>query len=337
MAKPITLALQGGAAHGAFVWGALDRILEDERLQIEGISGTSSGSINAVVMASGLADGGREAARRKLERFWRRISEESENRRWTAGMALRLLRSRIVRISRKDAFFDVMKRILLPYDFDPFSMDPIRSVIGEVVDFEALRRDDTVKLFINATNVATNRNRIFHRADISADAVCASCCLPFLFDAVEIGGERYWDGGYMGNPTIYPLIYHCGSSDVVMVLTTPLGPREPLTNSAHILNRISQVSFTSAFMREMRAIAFVTNLLQRDLVSPEAGLRIIHMHAIAPPTGDPRFHANSRFNAEWDYFKALFEQGRTAATDWLAASADKIGHESSVDIETSFT
>jgi NTE family protein len=334
--KTITLALQGGAAHGAFVWGVLDRLLEEERLVFEGVSGTSSGAINAVLLAYGLIDGDRAAARALIGRFWKRISEESEDRRWTANMLFRLARSRIMQITRKDALFDLMSRILLPYDFDPDTMDPLRAVIAETVDFERLRREPTMRLFVNATNVSTNANRIFDDTDVSLEAVCASCCLPYLFDAVEVEGERYWDGGYMGNPTIYPLIYNCDTSDVVMVLTTPLGPKKQPETSADILTRVSEVSFTSTFMREMRAIAFVTDLIERELVSHEAGLRKIHMHAIAAQAGDPVFDVAQRFNAEWGFFQNLRDKGRAAADAWLADAFAKLGTRSSVDVETLF-
>jgi NTE family protein len=334
--KRVTLALQGGAAHGAFVWGVLDRLLEDERVEIEGVSGTSSGAINAVLLAYGLIEGDRAAARALLDRFWERISEACEERRWTANLVLRLAGARIRQLARKDGFFDLMSRLLLPYDFDAVTMDPLRAVIGETIDFERLRRESAMPLFINATNISTNENRIFHAPEISLDAVCASCCLPYLFDAVEVEGERYWDGGYMGNPTIYPLIYDCETADVVMVLTTPLGPKPAPDSAADILTRVSQVSFTSAFMREMRAIAFVTDLIERDLVSPEAGLRKIHMHAVAPRADDPSFEISQRFNADWGFLLELRDKGRAAAEAWLADAFAKLGERSSIDVEGLF-
>ena len=182
--KKVVLALQGGAAHGAFVWGVLDRLLEDERLEIEGVSGTSSGAVNAALLASGMIDNDREQARKLLETFWRRLSESFTKRRWNTPTLLRLLRSQLMRVSRKEAFFDVMSRILLPYSINPKTMNPLRSVIKECVDFERLRVEKPIKLFINATNIATNANRVFKGDEISLDAVCASCCLPYLFDAV---------------------------------------------------------------------------------------------------------------------------------------------------------
>jgi NTE family protein len=334
--KRVSLALQGGAAHGAFVWGVLDRLLEDERLEIEGVSGTSAGAMNAVLLAYGLIDGDRDAARALLARFWHRISEASEERRWSGSLLLRLARARIRQLGQKDAFFDLMSRLLLPYNFNAETMDPLRAVIGELVDFERLRRERPLPLFINATNISTNENRIFDGGQISLDAVCASCCLPYLFDAVEVEGERYWDGGYMGNPTIYPLIYECESADVVMVLTTPLGPKPAPDTAADILTRVSQVSFTSAFMREMRAIAFVTDLIERDLVSPEAGLRKIHMHALAPDADDPSFDIAQRFNAALPFLEDLRDKGRAAAEAWLADAFDKLGERSSIDVEGLF-
>jgi len=334
--KRVALALQGGAAHGAFVWGVLDRLLEDGRLEIEGVSGTSAGAMNATLLAYGLIDGDREAARALLARFWQRISEASEERRWSGNMLLRLAGARIRQLGRKDAFFDLMSRLLLPYSFDAETMDPLRAVIAELVDFERLRREAPMRLFINATNISTNENRIFDAREVSLDAVCASCCLPYLFEAVEVEGERYWDGGYMGNPTIYPLIYECGTADMVMVLTTPLGPKPPPMAASDILTRVSQVSFTSAFVRELRAIAFVTDLIERDLVSPEAGLRKIHMHAIAPDAGDPSFDVAQRFNAAWPFLETLRDKGRAAAEAWLADAFSKVGERSSVDVKGLF-
>lgn len=334
--KRVVLALQGGAAHGAFVWGALDRLLEDERLVIDGVSGTSSGAINAAILAYGLIDGDREAARALLARFWMRISETSEARRWGGSMLFRLARAKITQLARKDAFLDLMSRILLPYSYDAETMDPLRAVIGETVDFERLRRDGSMPIFINATNISTNENRIFDAREISLDAVCASCCLPYLFEAVEVEGERYWDGGYMGNPTIYPLIYNCATDDVVMVLTTPLGPKAPPQAASDIMTRVSQVSFTSAFMREMRAIAFVTDLIERDLVSPEAGLRKIHMHAVAPDADDPSFDVAQRFNASLPFLEDLRDKGRAAADAWLADAFPRLGVGSSIDVKGLF-
>ena len=334
--KTVAIALQGGAVHGAFGWGALDYLLEDGRLRIAGVSGTSSGAINAALLAYGLTPDVGPSARSVLERFWMRMSEESERRRWTAHLLLRLLRLRVLQVTRKSVFFDVMSRILLPYDFDPKTMSPLRDVIDEHIDFPALRDNPGIKLFLNATNIATVKNRVFKREEVTLDAVCASCCLPFLFDAVEIDGEHYWDGGYMGNPTIYPLIYDCDTADILLILTAPLSDRPEPTNAADILARISEVSFTSTLMREMRAISFVTGLLDKGMVTEEAGLRRINIHLIAPPMGHPDFDIDQRFNAGWPFVQGLRDHGRAAAKAWLEDAYDRVGVASTFEIDDTF-
>lgn len=313
----VVLALQGGSAHGAYVWGVVDRLLQEDGPTIVGVTGTSSGAVNATVLAYGLIGGDRQAARDLLERFWQRISEESEGRRWTAHMLVRLLRPQILRLGQKAAFFDAMARILLPYDFDPRTMEPLRSVINECIDFDRLRRADTIGLFINATDVETTENRVFAREEITVDAVCASCCLPFLFEAVEIDGRRYWDGGYMGNPTIYPVIYEGKSDEVILVLSTPLGGGPAPETSAGILSRITQISFSSALHRELRAIKFVTDLIEKDLVKPEAGLRRITLHRIEPAGQIDEGAGNRSFDADWSFLMRLRNQGRADAERFI--------------------
>ncbi len=334
--KKVVLALQGGAALGAFGWGVLDRLLEDERLEIEGVSGTSSGAVNAAVLAYGLIGNDRDRARKLLRTFWKRISEESEKRRWGRLRSLRLLGSQILQFRRKEVFFEVMSRILLPYHYDPVTMDPLRAVIDETINFDRLRSSNTISLFVNATNIATNKNRVFPRDQVSLDALCASCCLPFLFDAVNIEGVQYWDGGYMGNPTIYPLIDDCTSQDIILVLTSNMESRIAPRNSAEIVHRVSQVSFTSALMREMRAIKFVTELLDNGFVKQEAGLQRVNIHIISPPANDPVFDAANNFSADWSYMNRMQERGRQITDTWLHDSFAKIGHSSTIDLETMF-
>jgi NTE family protein len=331
--KKILLALQGGAALGAFGWGVVDRLLDDERLEIEGVSGTSSGAVNALLLAYGLIGSERSAAQSLLEHFWHRISEESESRRWRRLQSLSLLGMKILQIRRKEVFLEAMSRLLLPYQYDPVTMDPLRLVLGELIDFDRLQASETIKLFINATNIVTSKNRIFPRDEICIDAVCASCCLPFLFDAVEIDGQHYWDGGYMGNPTVYPLIYECSSLDVVLVLTSHLESKAVPSTSAEIINRVSQVSFSSSLMREMRAIHFVTRLVDDGHVSKEAGLRRINIHIISPPPNDPEFDAARSFNAEWPTMQSMQARGREITNVWLRDNFSEIGHRSTVDLE----
>jgi NTE family protein len=334
--KKVLLAMQGGAAFGAFGWGVLDRLLADERLEIEGVSGTSSGAVNAAVLTYGLIGNDRDRARKLLGRFWQRISEASESRRWGRFRSLRLLGPKLLHIHRKEIFLEVMSRILLPYNYNPLTMDPLRAVIDEIIDFERLASSETIKLFVNATNVATGKNRVFSRQEISLDALCASCCLPFLFDAVAVDGQRYWDGGYMGNPTIYPLIYNCSSHDIVLVLTSPVEDKAQPGTAAEILNRVSEVSFTAALVREMRAIGFVTNLIAKELVSPEAGLRKVNVHIIAPSQDDSDFGTAMNFSADWAHIERMQARGRNITEVWLQKNFQDLGRRSTVDLEALF-
>ena len=332
--KKILLALQGGAALGAFGWGVLDRLLEDRRLDVEGVSGTSSGAVNALLVAYGLIGNDRHAARAVLESFWKRISEESEKRRWEKLRSIPLLGSKLFQIRRKEVFLELMSRMLLPYQYDPSTMDPLRTVIGETVNFDVLRSSNAIQLFINATNIATNKNRVFSRDDVSLDAVCASCCLPFLFDAVEIDGEKYWDGAYLGNPTVYPLIYECSASDIILVFSSHLGPKSAPGTSPEIISRICQVSFTSALVRELRAIKFVTELIEKGYVTGEAGMRKVNIHIIAPSSDDPETGADTNFSADWPNLKKVHGRGRHAADAWLQDNFGLIGQRSTVDLES---
>jgi len=248
--KAISLALQGGGAHGAFTWGVLDRLLEDERIVLEGISATSAGAMNAAVTAYGLAEGGRQGARQALANFWRRVSHAGDFSLLQPTLLDRLMGNRGLENSPAYVLFDMMTRLLSPYQFNPMNYNPLREVLTQVVDFEALRQSRCpVKLYLSATNVRIGKVKVFANDEITADAVLASSCLPFLFQAVEIDGEAYWDGGYMGNPAIFPLIYHCGSRDVVIVHINPLERAELPRTSTEIMNRINEIKLSSRLRR----------------------------------------------------------------------------------------
>ena len=225
--KTINLALQGGGAHGAFTWGVLDRLLEDERIAFEGISATSAGAMNATVAAFGLATGGREGARQALANFWRRVSHLGDFSPLQPSWIDRLMGNRHLENSPAYLTFDMMTRLLSPYQFNPVNYNPLREVLAQVVDFTALSRHACpVKLFLSATNVRTGKVKIFGNDEINADAVLASSCLPFLFRAVEIEGESYWDGGYSGNPALLPFLRATATEDVLIVQINPLERRQ---------------------------------------------------------------------------------------------------------------
>lgn len=330
--KTICLALQGGGSYGAFVWGTLDRLLDDERLVIEGISSTSSGSINGACLATGLLEGGRLGAQQKLRAFWRGISEACHERRRPWYSVQNMFRTERWDPTSKGFFYDLMSRFLLPYDFNPRTMNPLRQVIEDTIDFEALRACDQLKLFVSATNARTNKIKVFDCANITADAICASCCLPFLFQAVEIDGEHYWDGGYVGNPPIYPLIYGCQSSDIVLVQTSPIVIDKMPESAGAILERISEISFTSTLLRELRTIAFITERIEEGEIKRRAGIKQVRMHMVETEKQMEGMGGSSKLNADWPFLEKLHDLGWKAADQWLTDNFDKLGEESTLDI-----
>ncbi len=334
-AKPINLALQGGGAHGAFTWGVLDRFLEDERLQIEAISGTSAGAMNAVVLADGLTRGGPEAARERLRIFWQEVGKRaafSPVRRslfdiwtgnWNIGNSLMFF------------WFDVLTRSLSPYDFNPLNINPLQNLLEDLIDFERVRSCRDVKLFVSATNVETGHVRVFEGSNLTADAVMASTCLPTLFQAVEIDGQHYWDGGYMGNPVLFPFFYASQSQDILIVQINPIEREGVPRGAREILDRVNEISFNASLLRELRAVDFVGRMLAEERLDPER-YRDLHVHIVGLHEQDISFGAASKLNAEPAFLQHLFEIGRSAAAEWLDENYDAIGRQSTVDIRKMF-
>jgi len=247
--RTINLALQGGGAHGAFTWGVLDRLLDEKQLAFEGVSATSAGAMNAAAFAYGFAVGGREGARKALADYWKRVSEAARLGPLQPTIVDRMLGDHKLSWTPVFSLIGFVTRMLSPYQFNPANYNPLREVVEQSIDFEVLQRPDSpVKLFLSATNVRTGKVKIFAGNEISADAVMASACLPTMFHAVEIDGEAYWDGGYMGNPAIFPLIYNCESADIVIVHINPLFRNEVPRSADDILNRINEISFNSSLM-----------------------------------------------------------------------------------------
>jgi NTE family protein len=334
-AKRVNLALQGGGAHGAFAWGVLDRLLEDEGIEIEGVSATSAGSMNAVVLAHGLASGGRQAARDALAEFWSRVSGAAQLSPLRATWWEQAIGDCSLRHNPAYWAFETMTRLLSPYQLNPINHHPLRAILAEHVDFERLRGACPIKLFLCATNVRTGKVRIFEPAELSVDAVLASGCLPFLFQAVEIDGEAYWDGGYMGNPAIFPLIYGCESPDVVVVHINPIERPDVPFDAQGILNRINEISFNSSLMREMRAIAFVTRLIEEGHVGGTKLKRML-IHSIEGEDVMRGLTVASKLNADWEFLMRLHGLGRARAETWLAANRERLGVESTVDVRAKY-
>ncbi|MDF3835423.1 patatin-like phospholipase family protein [Cupriavidus basilensis] len=333
--RRINIALQGGGTHGAFSWGVLDRLLEDGRIGIDGISGTSAGAINATVLAYGLASGGAQGARRSLETCWRKVSDWARLSPMQPTWLDRMMGGGHMELSPAWMMFDHLTRFYSPYQFNPCNLNPLQDILAETVDFDVLRDSKSVKLFLCATNVLRGRIRVFGTGEVCAKAVLASACLPSLFQAVEIDGEYYWDGGFMGNPPIYPLIYETDSRDVLIIRLNPIRIPQVPTTARDILDRINTLSFNSSLMREMRAIEFITRLIDEGALDPARYRRML-IHSIDAENEMARLGASSKFNADWDFLRGLFTLGRERADAWLANNFDALGQRSSIDIAETF-
>ena len=333
--KTINLALQGGGSHGAFTWGVLDRLLEDERIAIEAISGTSAGAMNAAALANGMRLDGRRGAKAALEAFWRRVA--------TIGRFGPFPRTPIDRLTAgwnldtSPAFmgFEILSRVLSPYQFNPFDWNPLRTVLTEQIDFDALRRDCQPRVFVTATSVMSGKTRVFEPEELSVDACLASACLPFLFQAIEIGDDAFWDGGYSGNPAIFPLIYNTAARDVVVVHINPIRRAELPTTPTAIVDRLNEITFNASLMREMRAIDFVTRLLKENRVDESRYKRLL-VHMVDGSDDLYALGYSSKLNADWDYLLHLRALGHGAAERWLKAHYDDLGRRTSIDIADTF-
>jgi NTE family protein len=333
--KVVNLALQGGGSHGAFAWGALDRLLEDERIAIEGIVGTSAGAMNAVVTAYGLALGGNEGARQELRRFWEAVAELGVHSimqpswlDWWKGPGS-------LDYSPGWVLMDTWSRVFSPYQLNPANYHPLREILSRQVDFAALRQSTKVKLFICASNVLTNRLHVFEGCDMTIEAVLASGCIPSVFQAIEIDGEHYWDGGYMGNPPFFPIIYNCSSTDVVLIMVNPIHINQVPQTAQAILDRINTLSFNSSLLREMRAINFVNRLVDSGF-NEGGAIKKVLVHCIEAENEMCNLGVSSKLNVNRDFLLWLFALGRKRADDFLREHFTKIGKESSTVIEERF-
>ena len=326
----IDLALQGGGSHGAFTWGVLDRLLEESWLKIDAISGTSAGAMNAAVLASGWLQGGAEGARQALEAYWRRVSEAAAFSPFQRTPLDRLMGRWSLDHSPGYVAMDLMTRLASPYDLNPLGYNPLKPILEESIDFEILRQSP-IKLFITATNVRTGRGRIFRNPEISADVLLASACLPTMFQAVEIDGEAYWDGGYAGNPTITPLVRESSASDTILVQINPRERADVPRSAADILNRLNEISFNASLMKEIRMIA-----LLRQVADPGSGEGArwagMRTHRIMTEMLS-ELGASSKLNAEWDFVSLLRDEGRRAAAAFLDQHGSDIGARSTADID----
>jgi NTE family protein len=333
--KKINLALQGGGAHGAFTWGALCHLIDDGRIEFEGISGASAGAINAVLLADGLARGGPAEAKKRLGEFWRATSIDGDLPRIQRVVMDRLMSFMPLEGTPVQAWFDAVSRYFSPYDVNPLNINPLRDLIERFVDFKALQRCEQFQLFVSATNVHTGRLHVFSREKITADAVMASACLPTVFRAVEIDGVPFWDGGYLGNPVIFPFFSTTKTEDVLVVQINPLVRESVPHSSQEIVNRLNEIVFNSSLLSEFRAIEFVARLTDQGRLPRGTGpgqYRRINIHRIVLDGEGKAYTAASKLNNDYDFFLMLHDNGRRAARRFLDEHFDDIGVKSTVDL-----
>ena len=323
------LGLQGGGAHGAFTWGVLDRLLEESWLIYDGVSGTSAGAMNAAVMIDGYAAGGPEGARHALARFWRAVSDAAQLSPIRRGPLEVITGTWTLDYSPLFVAMDMAARLVSPYDLNPFGANPLEQILNECIDFDRLRLAP-IKLFVTATNVRTGRGRVFRNVDVSPHALLASACLPTLFQAVEIDGEAYWDGGYSGNPSLAPLIRECSSHDTIIVQINPVERPGTPRSAREIHNRLNEIAFNSVLIKELRAAA-----LLQQVADPGTGegrlLAKMRMHRIASDIMLDLGYS-SKLLAEWEFFLMLRDAGRQAASEFLQQHGADLGVRSTLDI-----
>lgn len=321
--KTLNLALQGGGSHGAFTWGVLDAILADPRIELEGLSGTSAGAVNAVALASGYASGlahgrdPREEARASLARVWGEVS---------AWGSLAALPAQIATV--------LWGGMVSPYQSNPLNLNPLLTLLEREIDFEAVGRGP-LKVFVSATHVRTGKAVIFAGRDLTAHTVMASACLPMLFKAVEVDGEHYWDGGYSVNPAITPLIEACLCPDVLLVQINPLTREDIPRTTSEIADRASELTFNASLLTQMRSIDLINQLIARGALKG-TGLKTVHLHRIDGGAATLAFPTSSRSQVDSAMIRELFAAGQVAAREWLRQRFEAIGRHGTIDIRRDY-
>lgn len=348
----LNLALQGGGAHGAFTWGVLDRLLEEEDIEIHGISGTSAGAMNGAMLVSGWAKGGAQGAKDTLRSFWQDVAAASAfvapftnmpnmggfpNMGGGPNMGSFAVGDKAFNLGGNPfyAAFDMMSRVFSPYQTNPMNFNPLKTILERHLDVEALHTCCEKRLFVTATSVHTGHARVFRETEVDVNVLLASACIPFLFQAVEIDGEPFWDGGYMGNPAIWPLFYNTEVMDVLLVQINPLLRSDTPSTASDIINRLNEITFNSSLIAEMRAINFVSRLVKEHKLD-ETRYRDVRMHMVTGGDEFFKLDASSKMNARRDFFDALFEGGRAQAKAWIEQHKKDIGHKGSLDINDVF-
>jgi len=333
--KKLSLGLQGGGSYGAFGWGVLDRLLEDERFDISAISGTSGGAINAVVLADGFArGGGRAGARRALARFWGTLGTMSLFSPMRRTPADYLAGSGSMQASPAYHLMQVMSA-MLPPPMTQVSINPMSTMLASLIDFERVRSCKEIRLFITATNVRTGKGKIFTRDEMDASRLAASACLPQVFSGVEVDGETYWDGGFVGNPSLAPLATDGGAGDILIVQNNPIARDRLPLSVADIANRASEIAFNTAFVREISGLQHI-GVLPDEQQAEQTHAAAVRLHMVSGNAELQNLDISSKFNKEWPFLQHLQALGRQAAGDWLAAHAEQVGVRSTLDTRAIF-
>ena len=343
--SPLDLALQGGGSHGAFTWGVLDRLLDDDTLAIDGVSGTSAGALNAAVLATGWAEGGRAGAQAALRAFWLDVGGQggcfgNPATGWPHAFGSNPFAS-VAAVPGFNldqhpmyAWMQQFLRAFSPYQFNPFDINPLRDVVARHVHAAALRTGP-LSLFVTATAVRTGQPRVFHREDLTVDALLASACLPQLFKAVVVDGQPYWDGGYSGNPALWPLIYETSALDVLLVKINPLVRPDLPDTPEEIADRVNELTYNAGLVSEMRAIAFVQRLVEQGRVDP-GSYKDLRLHMVADEAGLAPLHPSSKLNTDRAFLQHLHDLGHAAADRWLGAHRGDIGRRATLDPAQTF-
>jgi NTE family protein len=334
--KKVAIACQGGGSHGAFTWGVLDKLLEDGRLIIEGVTGTSAGGMNAVALAQGLAKGGPEQARNELRTFWERISESGKNSALNnRGPIDKFLKNYTMYNSPGFLIFDMLSRMFSPYELNPLKADPLRDVIMKTFDFDFIRAQEVCKIFLCATHVFSGRLKVFKTNEIKAECMLASACLPTIHAAVLVDGEYYWDGGFIGNPVFFPLIYDCETPDLILIQLNPSIRNKLPTTAREIADRLNEITNNASVLKELRAISLI-GMLQDQKLLDEKAIKRIRIHAIEDEGAFQDLGWSSKLNTEWEFLEHLYKKGREAAAQWLKANFDAIGEHSTAPLKEHF-
>lgn len=335
--KRLSIAMQGGGAHGAFTWGVLDRLLQEKDLIVEGVSGTSAGAMNAVSTAQGIMEGGNEGARKLMDKYWRLMSDKGRTSPFKPGFLDVLMGKYTMHNSPGFLAFDFVSKVMSPYQLNPAGTDPLKDLCEKLFNFDKLNSNKTVKIFMAATHVYTGKIKIFSNIneELSIETLLATACLPTIHNAVMVKGDYYWDGGFSGNPAIYPLIRNCETSDVMIIKLNPTHrPRLPVTAS-EISDRLNEISNNLSIMREIRAMHFITELIDSGNVKPGT-LKRLHVHLVEDEKVFQDLGWSSKLNTDLDFLLHLKEAGRIAGDKWLEKNWEFIGKKGTADCVEEF-